>query len=73
MHEQQTLEQRVAALEQEVADLKKQLRAPESDNGDWVERMSGSMKDYPEFDEVIRLGAEWRRSQLPPDEPNAKS
>ncbi|HVC96954.1 MAG TPA: hypothetical protein VND64_24965 [Pirellulales bacterium] len=61
----ETIEQRVTALEKEVADLKKQL--PRKDN--WVDEIVGSMKDFPEFDEVLRLGAEFRRSQHPPDEP----
>jgi hypothetical protein len=67
MSEEPTIEQRLAALEAEVARLKERLErlAPEN----WVERISGSMKDYPEFEEVVRLGQEFRRSQQPPDAP----
>jgi hypothetical protein len=61
------IEQRVAALEKEVADLKKQLESGSSKDH-WVDEIVGSMKDFPEFDEVLHLGAEFRRSQRLPDE-----
>jgi len=56
------LEQRVAALEKEVIELKK-IVGSAAQNGNWIERITGSMEKYPEFGEVIRLGAEFRRSQ----------
>jgi hypothetical protein len=31
--------------------------------------MTGSTKDFPEFREVLRLGAEWRKAQPPPEWP----
>jgi hypothetical protein len=65
----ETIEQRVAALEKEVADLKKQLEKPPPRKDNWVDEIVGSMSAFPEFDEVLRLGAEFRRSQRPPDGP----
>ena len=67
-------EQRLAALEREVAELKSRLSsshsASPSPNGNWIEAISGSMRDEPDFHEVIRLGAEVRRADLarPADE-----
>jgi hypothetical protein len=63
-----TLEERVALLEAEVARLKQLVsQAPPAKN--WIERISGSMKDQPAFEEVIRLGREFRHADRPPDEP----
>lgn len=55
------VEQRLAALEADVAELKKRLSRTVPDN--WLDRMTGSMQGYPEFEEVVRLGAEFRHAQ----------
>jgi hypothetical protein len=62
------LEERVALLEAEVAQLK-QLVRPTAPAKNWLERITGSMKDNSAFDEVIRLGHEFRQADRPPDEP----
>jgi hypothetical protein len=54
-------EQRLAALEQEVARLKQRLDQVLS-QASWLERVAGSMKDEPEFEEVVKLGAAIRQS-----------
>lgn len=69
MHEPISLEQRVALLEDEVAILKRQVAASHATQNSWLDDMTGSMRDFPEFKEVLRLGAEWRRAQQPDDEP----
>ena len=51
----QQMEVRLSAVENELA----QLRAAvfhERQPRPWYEAMVGSMKDFPEFEEVIRLG-----------------
>ena len=54
-----TLEQRVAALEQDVRALKAkgqpQLFSKANPNPNWIKEVAGSMKDCPEFDEVRRI------------------
>lgn len=62
-----TIEQRLSALEKEVADLKTRLQTTNG-AGYWLVRVAGSMKDYPEFAEVIRLGREIRQADRPADE-----
>lgn len=64
MAEELTVEQRLAVLEMEMAQLKARLDQVAPEN--WIERTTGLMKDYPEFEEVARLGAEWRRAQRDP-------
>ena len=52
MSEAFTLEARLEAVEKDLAQLKDFVRgAPES--RPWYDRMVGSMKDYPEFEEVV--------------------
>jgi hypothetical protein len=61
MLDQPSLEQRLSSLEHEVDEIKQRL-ARRPSNGNWVAARSGSMKDFPEFEEVVRLGREARRS-----------
>jgi len=56
----QNLEQRVATLEKELNELKRQLRSlPVKD---W-RRTVGMFAHDPDFDEIVRLGKEWRDEQ----------
>ncbi len=60
---EQSLEQRVARLEAQVAELQ---RARPVDNRADVEAWRATMgrfKDDPGYDEAMRLGAEWRRRE----------
>jgi hypothetical protein len=63
-----TLEQRVAALERDVSELKSkgqpQLFSKANPNPSWVEEVAGSMKDSPEFDEVCKIMREMRETEL---------
>ena len=56
------LEERVRRLEEDLATLKQQVAAKENALA-WIDRISGSMKDYPEFEQVVRFGLEFRKSQ----------
>lgn len=69
MNEPIPLDQRVASLEIEVATLKRQVAATHTEETDWLDGMTGSMKDFPEFKDVLRMGAEWRKAQDPNEEP----
>jgi hypothetical protein len=59
-----TTEERLTNLEEEVAQIK-QLLQEQHKPQNWLDRVLGSMKDYPEFEEVIRLGREFRQSYRP--------
>ena len=58
-----SLEQRLAQLEHDVAILKAQI--PYKPN--WIAEVSGICQDDPDFDEIVRLGKELRDAE-PPDE-----
>jgi len=61
-----TLEERVSALEAQVAHLlsDKQPAALAANTGvPWYERRYGAFQDDEMYDEAMRLGAEYRRSQ----------
>lgn len=59
MSTKETVEERLAALEREVQHLRKRLESDHRSN-DWRSRPRSSLRDMPEFDEVLRLGEEIR-------------
>lgn len=61
MPDTSSLEERVAKLEQELALLKAQSPKAEP-TAQWPWNACGSMKDLPEFEEVLRLGRDFRQS-----------
>lgn len=66
-----SIEERVAALEAEVARLK-QRSVNGSENGrPWWEHFRGAFHDDPDYDEAMRLGHEYRESLRPKDGENA--
>jgi hypothetical protein len=58
------IEQRLAVVEQELSALKQNLGANGAKSS-WLDRFVGAFKDDPSFDEVARLGEEYRRTQGP--------
>ena len=55
------LEQRVAAVEKELAKLKQRVESPPAATS-WIDQLAGTFKDDPEFDEIVKLGREFRES-----------
>ena len=68
-----TLEERVAALEAEVARLKQERTVEMPTKKPWWEEIRGTFKDDPVYEEAMRFGREWRESQRMEydEEPNA--
>lgn len=63
-----SLEERVAALEAEMEQLKQQRELDKSDDTvPWWKKIVGIYQDDPEFEEMVRFGQEWRRSEDAPD------
>ena len=65
----ETLQERVAAVEKELAQLKRQLATdkPQSKTAPW-ERIFGSFAESQGFEEAVRLGREYRESLRPKDD-----
>jgi hypothetical protein len=64
LQEQPQLENRVATLETELAQMKKMLAnflQPET-LAPWWLQAAGSLEHDPDFDEAVRLGQEWRET-----------
>ena len=61
-----TLEERLAAVEAEVARLKQEPTVPPN-NQPWWEQIRGIFKDDPIYEEAMRLGREYRESLRPKD------
>ena len=56
------IEERLAALEREVADLKRKLPPTEPVVKPWWEIMAGTFADDPAFEEAMELGRQYRKS-----------
>jgi sterol desaturase/sphingolipid hydroxylase (fatty acid hydroxylase superfamily) len=59
------LEQRLTALEAEVAKLKQQNGANHDDNRPWWDKIAGTFANDPYYDEAMRLGRKYRESTRP--------
>jgi hypothetical protein len=62
-----TLEQRMTALEAAVRELQQAMSARKP-AADWLDRVIGSMKDEPAFDEVLAHGRAIRQAGRPDDD-----
>jgi hypothetical protein len=56
------IEERLAALEREVAELKRQLPSTEPVVQPWWEITAGTFADDPAFEEAMELGRQYRKS-----------
>lgn len=57
------LENRISALEKEVAILKQKIEKDEKSKKPWWEEIAGTFADDPAHEEAMRLGREYRLSQ----------
>jgi hypothetical protein len=64
------LERRLTALEHSVEQLSRRPSAPASQKW-WLDTAGGFVND-PVFDEIVRLGRQYRQSLRPPETPRAK-
>jgi hypothetical protein len=59
------LEERVAALEAEVARLRLKVEGAASQRRDWWNEIAGTFANDPLYEEAMRLGREYRESLRP--------
>ena len=59
------LERRIAALEADVLELREKKKVGLDSN--WLERIAGIGENNPAFDEIVRLGREFRESHPYPE------
>jgi hypothetical protein len=57
------LEQRLAAVEAAVNDLRRQVAGPQP--ADWLARFDGAFENEPAFAEVVKYGRELREADRP--------
>jgi hypothetical protein len=60
----QTVEERLENLEKELAELKGEVKSL-IPRPNWISAICGTFKDDPEFDEILRLGKEFRDANQP--------
>jgi hypothetical protein len=65
--ENATLEQRMTAVENAVRELQEAMRNRQP-AADWLDRVIGSMKDQPAFDDVLALGRAARLVDRPAED-----
>jgi hypothetical protein len=58
-------EARFAAIEAEIAQLKKQVAANDHAPTNWLTDTFGVYADFPEYDQVIEYGRQYRESSRP--------
>lgn len=61
-----TLEERLAKIERELAELRNRVGTPDS-KSHWITDMVGRFGNDPVFDEITRLGKELRDAEEPDD------
>ncbi len=61
------VEERLTALEQAVRELKEAMNTRVS-APDWLDRVIGSMKDEPAFDDVLAYGQAIRQADRPAEQ-----
>jgi len=57
------IEQRLQALEHEVAELKQRLETAPSPTEPWWRKISGIFANDPAYEEAMRLGRQWREKE----------
>ncbi len=67
MSNEMMLEQRLAAVEQALADLQRRLASGPAPSS-WLDRVTGSITDEETFREILELGRTFRSADRPPDE-----
>ncbi len=58
------MEQRLSAVEEAIAEIRRQL--PMLPPSDWLGRVIGSLGDEPAFEEVLDYGRAYRLADRPP-------
>lgn len=66
------IESRIAALEAEVAQLKRRLNAATNPPADWLDEITGVFAGDPIHEEAVRLGREYRESLRPKTSENRR-
>src|SRR5947209_695945 len=67
MPSDESIEQRLAAVERAVADLQRQM-ASSMPVPNWLARFTGAFKDEPAFAEVVEYGRAIRTADRPPED-----
>ena len=57
-----SLEDRLAAVERAVAEIQQRLN---STGSNWIQRVTGSLKDEPAFEQVLEYGRAFRHADRP--------
>ena len=62
MAEQSTIEERLTNVEEDLAEMKRLFTIQKDKRKSWIEEISGTFKDDPDFDDIVKLGQQFRKS-----------
>ena len=62
-----TVEDRLSALESAMDEVRRELTGTRRPRA-WLDEVAGSLQEWPEFAEVLRLGREFRKSVVDPED-----
>jgi len=62
-----TVEDRLSALESAMEEVRRELAGTRRPRA-WLDEVAGSLQEWPEFAEVLRLGREFRNSVVDADD-----
>ena len=58
------LEHCAAALEEKVAEMEQGRKTPSVTSHEWLDKVFGIFADCPEFEEMVKAGQEWRKTEV---------
>jgi hypothetical protein len=68
MSQSLTIERRLSQVERDIADLKSQVKHLRPKKENWIDQITGTFQDDPEFEEILRIGSEIRQADRPKGE-----
>ena len=57
------IEARLSRLEEKMAKMEQAQETPADNSHEWLNRVFGIFANDPEFDEAVKAGQEWRKSE----------
>ena len=57
------IEARLSRLEEKMERIERGQKKPNATSPDWLDKVFGIFADCPEFDEMVKAGQKWRKTE----------